>query len=130
MTDFAHATSQTDTTQGGQINWRDLLVDLMVVGHLRAPLPCDTKLEAQARWEAAQTIPLLITLLVAGASAVMSQTGGGSSAPFWIGMFSVCALSAITRVGRSYHKVFVSAHIAKGHSGEEAEAAYQVRYQD
>jgi hypothetical protein len=132
MTDFAHATAQSDTTPSGQATWRDVLVDVVIGGRLRAPIACDTKLEAQAQWEAGQTMPLLVTLLLAGASAVLSQIGfdGAAGSPMWIGVFGICAVSAFARVSRNYQKAFVAALVAKGLCKEEAEAAYQARYHD
>jgi hypothetical protein len=112
--------------------WRDMLVDVMRVGHLRTPMPGITKLDAQAQWEAGQTIPLMITLMVAGVAAVASQLSdaGGVTSTLWVGVFGLCGLAALTRVGRSYHKVFVSALVAEGFSEDEAESAYQARYRD
>jgi hypothetical protein len=112
--------------------WRDMLIDIVRIGHLRMPMPSTTKLEAQAQWEASQTIPLMITLMVAGVAAVASQftTPGGATSTFWVGVFGVCGLAALSRVGRSYHKVFVSALIAEGLGEADAESAYQARYRD
>jgi hypothetical protein len=110
----------------------DILIDVLRVGHLRTPMPGITKLDAQAQWEAGQTIPLMITLMVAGVAAVASQLSdaGGVTSTLWVGVFGLCGLAALTRVGRSYHKVFVSALVAEGFSEDEAESAYQARYRD
>jgi hypothetical protein len=112
--------------------WRDMVVDVVRVGHLRAPMPGTTKLDAQAQWEASQTIPLMITLMAAGVAAVASQLAdaGSVTSTFWVAVFGVCGLAALGRVGRSYHKVFVSACVAHGRSAEEAENDYQARYLD
>jgi hypothetical protein len=127
MTDFARI-----ETQNTGLNWRSLLVGLIKVGHLPAPLEADTKLEAQAQWEANQTLPLLITLLIAGISAVLSQmvAVGQNGSLIWIALFGACALSAVTRVGRSYRQAFVRAHIVAGLDADSAEALYQGRYAD
>jgi hypothetical protein len=89
-----------------------------------------TKLDAQAEWEAGQTIPLLITLALGGSAAVMSQLSNGLLASLWIGIFGVCAWIAVRRVGCTYHAAFVAALVHEGLSPDEAEALYQRRYAD
>jgi hypothetical protein len=127
MTDFARSHHQTP-----RIDFRHILVDLIKVGHVRAPIAAETKLDAQAQWEANQTLPLLITLLVAGVAAVMSQMGSASQsgASIWIVAFGLCAASALARVGTSYHDAFVRALMAQGLDQASAEADFQSRYAD
>jgi hypothetical protein len=127
MTDFARPPHQNS-----HLNWHTLLMDLIKVGHLRAPIEANTKLDAQAQWEASQTLSLLVTLLVAGFAAVMSQVGGDgqASSPVWVALFGICALSALTRVGRSYRQAYVRACVTNGIDVDSAEDAYQNRYAD
>jgi hypothetical protein len=117
---------------GAVFSWRGLFLDVLRVGHLRVPMPATTKLDAQAQWEAKQTIPLMITLMVAGLAAVASQMADVDSwASFlWIGVFAVCGLGALARVGHSYHRVFTKACLQGGMTAFEAEEAYQGRYRD
>jgi hypothetical protein len=89
-----------------------------------------TKLDAQAQWEAVQTIPLLLTLVAAGAAAVLSQLNTGFSSTIWVAIFGFCALLAVRRVGRTYRQVFIAALMAEGVSADQAEAVYQTRYAD
>jgi hypothetical protein len=110
--------------------WGDILTDVVRVGHLRAPMPGATKLDAQAEWEAGQTIPLLITLACCGGAAVMSQLNNGLLASLWVGVFGVCAWFAVRRVGCTYQAAFVAALEHEGLSPEDAEAVYQSRYGD
>lgn len=114
------------------LSWRRLFLDVVHVGHLRTPMPAITKLDAQAQWEASQTIPLMITLMVAGVAAVASQMTGVDSwaSIMWIVVFAVCGLGALVRVGHSYHRVFTKACLQNGMTAHEAEEAYQGRYRD
>jgi hypothetical protein len=53
----------------------------------------------RGEWEAKQAIPLLITLVIAGACAVGSQLPIGHAwvSPLCVGGFGLCVLSIVTR---------------------------------
>jgi hypothetical protein len=132
MTDFAQSTSKPDFAFASPARLGRGLVALARLGTYQGPLVADTKLAAQGQWEASQTLPLLATLVVAGASAVLSQIGldGGPGSPVGIAVFGVCLVLVVKRVGRSYRDVFIGAEMANGLSRDEAEADYQSRYAD
>lgn len=99
-------------------------------GAFRGPLNVATKLDAQAQWEAMQTLPLIMTLLAGGIAAIMSQLTAGDSTYICIGGFGLSAMAALRLVFRSYRAVFIDALVSGGLTREQAEAQYQARYND
>lgn len=89
-----------------------------------------TKLDAQAQWEAAQALPLLVTLLIAAAAAILSQLSSGLTSTIWVAVFGFVGLVAVRQVNRTYRQAFLSALIAEGVSPDQAEEVYQKRYAD